>query len=78
MLAPRNGHKDVIWTLIQRGANLDLIDAVSVLVHVLYYKNLIIIILAYSGIQSKSFFFTLNYEEFMKFTQLLNVIVIIH
>ena len=38
MLAVSNGHKDVISTLIQRGANLDLVDAVSVHVHMLYYK----------------------------------------
>ena len=38
MLAARNGHKDVILTLIQRGANLDLVNAVSVHVHMLYYK----------------------------------------
>ena len=38
MLAARNGHKDVILTLIQRGANLDLVDTVSVYVHMLYYK----------------------------------------
>ena len=38
MLAARNGHKDVILTLLQRGANLDLIDSVSVHVHLLYYK----------------------------------------
>ena len=36
MLAARNGHKDVIWILIERGANLDLVDSVSVYV---YYKS---------------------------------------
>ena len=30
MLAAANGHKDVILILIQRGANLDLVNAVSV------------------------------------------------
>ena len=30
MLAAANGQKDVILTLIQRGANLDLVDVVSV------------------------------------------------
>ena len=30
MLAANNGHKDVILILIRRGANLDLVDAVSV------------------------------------------------
>ena len=38
MLAARNGHKDVILTLIQREANLHLLDLVSVNVHMLYYK----------------------------------------
>ena len=38
MLAAKNGHKDVILTIIQRGANLDFVDGVSVHVHVLYYK----------------------------------------
>ena len=38
MLAACNGHKDVILTLIQRGANLDLVDTVSFHVHMLYYK----------------------------------------
>ena len=32
MLAAANGHKDVILILIQRGANLDLVDEVSVYV----------------------------------------------
>ena len=39
MLAARNGHKDVLLTLIQRGANLDLVDTVSVHLHILYYKT---------------------------------------
>ena len=34
MLAASNGHKDVILNLIQRGANLDLVDTVSVHVHI--------------------------------------------
>ena len=38
MLAAYNGHKDVILTLIQRGANLDLVNAVSVHVDILHYK----------------------------------------
>ena len=38
MLAASNGHKDVVLILIQSGANLDLVDPVSVPVHVLYYK----------------------------------------
>ena len=35
MLAAHNGHNEVILTLIQRGANLDLVKAVSVHVHVI-------------------------------------------
>ena len=38
MLAARNGHKDVILTLIQRGANLAHVDTASVYLHMLYYK----------------------------------------
>ena len=38
MLAASNGHKDVILNLIQREANLDFVDAVSVHVHLLHYK----------------------------------------
>ena len=38
MLAARNGHKDVLLTLIQRGANLDLVNTVSVHLRMLYYK----------------------------------------
>ena len=40
MLAACNGHKDVILTLIQRGAKLDLVDIVSVHDNMLYYKAL--------------------------------------
>ena len=40
MLAARNGHKDVILTLLQRGAHLDLVKTVSVHLHILYYKTL--------------------------------------
>ena len=40
MLAARNGHKDVILTLLQRGAHLDLVKTVSVHLHVLYCKAL--------------------------------------
>ena len=39
MLAADNGHKDVISILIQRGANLNVIDSVSLYVHMLYYKS---------------------------------------
>ena len=38
MLAAHNGHKDVNLTLIQRGALLDLVDTVSVHLHMFYYK----------------------------------------
>ena len=38
MLAAKNRHKDVVFNLIQKGANLDLLDKVSVHVHVLYLK----------------------------------------
>ena len=38
MLAAKKGHKDVILTLTQRGAKLDLVNAVSVHEHMLYYK----------------------------------------
>ena len=36
MLAAENGHKDVVFILTQKGANLDLVDKVSVHVHMLY------------------------------------------
>ena len=36
MLAAENGHKDVIFILTQKGANVDLFDKVSVHVHMLY------------------------------------------
>ena len=51
MLAACNGHKDVILTLIQRGANLDLVDAVSVHIQMLYYKAQLSLFFAYPGIQ---------------------------
>ena len=38
MLAAENGHKDVVFILTQKGANLDLVDNVSVHVHMLYEK----------------------------------------
>ena len=38
MLAAENGHKDVVLILTQKGANLDLVNAVSVHVHMLYEK----------------------------------------
>ena len=40
MLAADNGDKDVVLILIKSGANLDLVDEVSVHVHVLYYTVL--------------------------------------
>ena len=33
MLAAKNGHKDVVFILTQKGANLNLVDKVSVHVH---------------------------------------------
>ena len=38
MLAAVNGHKDVVLFLTQKGANLDLVNEVSVHVHMLYEK----------------------------------------
>ena len=38
ILAVKKGHKGVISILTQRGANLDLVDFVSVHVHMLYHK----------------------------------------
>ena len=38
MLAAKNGHKDVVFILTQKGANLDLVNEVSVHVHMLYEK----------------------------------------
>ena len=39
MLAAKNRHKDVVLILAQKGANLNLVDKVSVHVHTLYEKN---------------------------------------
>ena len=39
MLAALNGHKDVILTLLQRGAHPELVNTVSVHLHILYYKT---------------------------------------
>ena len=36
MLAAANGHKGVVLILAQKGANLNLIDSVSVNMHMLY------------------------------------------
>ena len=38
MLAAENGHKDVVLFLTQKGANLDLVNKVSVHAHLLYEK----------------------------------------
>ena len=38
MLAADNGHKDVVFILTQKGANLDLVDKVSDHMHMLYEK----------------------------------------
>ena len=42
MLAAMNRHKDVVLILTQKGANLDLLNKVSVNVHMLYEKGCII------------------------------------
>ena len=42
MLAAMNGYKDVVLILTQKGANLDLVNKVSVHVHMLYEKGFII------------------------------------
>ena len=42
MLATKNGHKDIVLILAQKGANLDLVNRVSVHVHMLYEKSCII------------------------------------
>ena len=39
MLAAFKGHKDLILTLIQREANLDYVNAVNVVVYMLYHKS---------------------------------------
>ena len=36
MLAAKNGHKDVVFILTEKGANLNLVNKVSVHVHMLY------------------------------------------
>ena len=36
MLAAKNGHKDVVFILTEKGANLNLVDKVSVHVDMLY------------------------------------------
>ena len=41
MLAAENGHKDVVFILAEKGANLDLIDNVSFHVHTLYENSCI-------------------------------------
>ena len=42
MLAAKNRHKDVVLILIQKGANLNLVNKVSVHVDTLYDKSCII------------------------------------
>ena len=42
MLAAKNGHKDVVFILTEKRANLNLVDKVSVHVHMLYQKIYII------------------------------------
>ena len=41
MLAAMNGHKDVVLILTQKGANLNVMNEVSVYVHMLYDKSCI-------------------------------------
>ena len=36
MLAAKNGHKDVVFILTEKGANLNFVNKVSVQVHMLY------------------------------------------
>ena len=38
MLAAENGHEDIVLILTQKGANVDLVNEVSVHVHMLYEK----------------------------------------
>ena len=38
MLAAKNGHKDVVLILTQKGVNLDLVNRVSVHIGMLYEK----------------------------------------
>ena len=42
MLAAENGHKDVVLTLTQKGADLDIVNEVSVNVNMLYDRGSII------------------------------------
>ena len=39
MLAAKNGHKDVVLILVQKGANLDLVNRVSVHIRMLHKKR---------------------------------------
>ena len=41
ILAAKKGHKDVVFILTEKGANLSLVDKVSVHVHILYERNCI-------------------------------------
>ena len=41
MLATMNGHKDVVLILTHKGANLDIVNKVSVHVYMLYDKSCI-------------------------------------
>ena len=41
MLAAMNGHKDVVLILTHKGANLDIVNTVSVHVYMLYDKSCI-------------------------------------
>ena len=39
MLAAKNGHKDVVLILVQKGAKLDLVNRVSVHIRMLHKKR---------------------------------------
>ena len=41
MLAAKKGHKDIVLILTQKGANLNVMNKVSVYVHMLYDKSYI-------------------------------------
>ena len=41
MLATKRGYKDIVLILIQKGANLDIFNEVSINVHLLYNKTCI-------------------------------------
>ena len=60
MLSARNGCKDVVLILAECKANLDLVDAVSVHVHVLNYKAQVSLFYIYPR-YNKNLLLTQNY-----------------